>query len=654
MLVVPISAATRTSSLLAVRPASIQPALCLPTRRSFSAPTAPAQPSPRLHIDKDILIQQLRAASLPVSHIEVETQDIISTMQEVFQDLVLIGTDRFINFPKQSDRLKLQLSYRAVDQTMHLFLKTFPVSNVGFTKDFSPAHYIIFSPNHLPIVSKAARLRIKKGATADSIARFNHDLAMLKSFNSPSICKVLAVGNYIGKNGVNKSVAYMELYDSNLDIFCTERLSTNPAIRNPMLIDLLKKSLNGLKVVHDRGLMHCDIKGQNFLIKSSVHGEIQVALSDFEMAENCSQPPEVRLGGTPNFFAPENLNHSLRYDKQDIWALAVNFHYFYYRKFPYWNTAMWTTALILWNIENLPASISTSSSAASAPLQEIDAAAQAAFRTQTSALAQKADALALKLNSPDSSLFPNSTSYDSLNAAIEGFRLEQESYFKDEKRMIKLASMRDAISPLETSLRNLSTALSQQMQKIWDIYPNIDPRTHPHSTIIGDLIWLMLDPDPTRRITADNALQMIEAHERAARTAAVPPRVLQNISSSSGNSMSKSPERKAAPVRPPKRKLSSAQKENENNIFTPETQENKNDRAAHMPSGMHVNHSSASGDRENTESPADIIPETQLQHNPSPLRKRARHGEKTSPPPAAAATAVRPPQTSMLQILALR
>ncbi|KAG2719810.1 hypothetical protein I3760_02G008400 [Carya illinoinensis] len=85
----------------------------------------------------------------------------------------------------------------------------------------------------------------------------------------------------------------------------------------------VKSVLKGLRDVHARGFVHCDIKLQNIL----VFGNGAIKIADFGLARKAEQEQSgegnrTEFRGTPLYMSPESVNDSEYESPADIWALG--------------------------------------------------------------------------------------------------------------------------------------------------------------------------------------------------------------------------------------------------------------------------------------------------------------------------------------------
>ncbi|KAG5847685.1 serine/threonine-protein kinase PLK3 [Anguilla anguilla] len=90
---------------------------------------------------------------------------------------------------------------------------------------------------------------------------------------------------------------------------------TDPEVRY-----YLRQIISGLKYLHNKGILHRDLKLGNFFVNENM----ELKLGDFGLAAKL-EPVEQRkktICGTPNYLAPEVLNRQGHGPESDIWSLG--------------------------------------------------------------------------------------------------------------------------------------------------------------------------------------------------------------------------------------------------------------------------------------------------------------------------------------------
>ncbi|XP_060189967.1 mitogen-activated protein kinase kinase kinase 18-like [Lycium barbarum] len=89
-------------------------------------------------------------------------------------------------------------------------------------------------------------------------------------------------------------------------------------INEPLIGYYTKQILQGLQYVHSRGIVHCDIKGQNILV-----GKTGAKIADFGCARWVDPAERAEpIGGTPMYMAPEVARGEEQRCPADIWAFG--------------------------------------------------------------------------------------------------------------------------------------------------------------------------------------------------------------------------------------------------------------------------------------------------------------------------------------------
>ncbi|GHU57075.1 hypothetical protein FACS189411_09560 [Bacteroidia bacterium] len=101
------------------------------------------------------------------------------------------------------------------------------------------------------------------------------------------------------------------------------------------ILILLKTVTHSLKILHDLGIVHGDLKPDNIIIKKTATGGYTTKLIDFDDSYFSENPPDyTEIVGTPDYYSPELLDYikdtgkSNKKDlttKSDIFTLGVIF-----------------------------------------------------------------------------------------------------------------------------------------------------------------------------------------------------------------------------------------------------------------------------------------------------------------------------------------
>ncbi|XP_027361094.1 PI-PLC X domain-containing protein At5g67130 isoform X1 [Abrus precatorius] len=90
-------------------------------------------------------------------------------------------------------------------------------------------------------------------------------------------------------------------------------------IPEPLVRRYTRSVVEGLKHVHSKGFVHCDVKLQNVLVLDN--GDVKIA--DFGLAKETGEKQgKWECRGTPLFMSPESVNDNEYESSADIWALG--------------------------------------------------------------------------------------------------------------------------------------------------------------------------------------------------------------------------------------------------------------------------------------------------------------------------------------------
>lgn len=113
---------------------------------------------------------------------------------------------------------------------------------------------------------------------------------------------------------------------------------------------LLKAILYSIIPIHDRGIVHSDLKPENIMIKQTAEGFCTAKLIDFDSGFFEYEIPD-EIAGDQRYFSPEAILRNDERDvpigvKSDIFALGLLFHQYWCGKFPEYNRSEYDSASI--------------------------------------------------------------------------------------------------------------------------------------------------------------------------------------------------------------------------------------------------------------------------------------------------------------------
>ncbi len=98
-------------------------------------------------------------------------------------------------------------------------------------------------------------------------------------------------------------------------------IKNNGITKLPQKIDILRQILNGLQYVHDKGLVHRDLKPDNIMVGNRNNN---VKIIDFGLAISDAFPDNLKVAGTPKYMSPEQRSNAKNADKlSDIYAFGI-------------------------------------------------------------------------------------------------------------------------------------------------------------------------------------------------------------------------------------------------------------------------------------------------------------------------------------------
>ncbi|KAE8707052.1 hypothetical protein F3Y22_tig00110387pilonHSYRG00726 [Hibiscus syriacus] len=169
--------------------------------------------------------------------------------------------------------------------------------------------------------SKSPLMAVKSCQLIDSVSLKNEKEVLDRIGSCPQIIRCLG-GNHTVEKGVRLYNLFLEYADKGS---LADQLKKSGG--NLMESDVRRYArsiLKGLRFVHSKGFVHCDIKLQNILL----FGNGDVKIADFGLAKRNGEEEEegeqrrMEIRGTPLNIAPESVNENVYDSAVDIWALG--------------------------------------------------------------------------------------------------------------------------------------------------------------------------------------------------------------------------------------------------------------------------------------------------------------------------------------------
>jgi len=172
------------------------------------------------------------------------------------------------------------------------------------------------------------------------------ELIFFEKLNHPNIFKYLG---HFEENGCDYYIS--KFFDKdNLFKFLEDKAILNIRIEEYILWQIFLQCLEGLKYLHNQGVIHRDIKPGNIFIDGQNNIQIGnfdcAAVMEENQAKYFTDDPQMKKAlilnqdekiGTENYIAPE-IENSQHYDqKADVYSLGVSFYALCYYNLPFLN-----------------------------------------------------------------------------------------------------------------------------------------------------------------------------------------------------------------------------------------------------------------------------------------------------------------------------
>jgi len=166
-----------------------------------------------------------------------------------------------------------------------------------------------------------------------AVARFDREARASIRIRSEHVVRVHDVGNHEGTPYM--VMEYLEGMDLGALVHARGRLDVRTAV------DYVLQACEAIAEAHSLGIIHRDVKPQNFFVTSRRDGSPLVKVLDFGIAKAAGDERGVTktgmLVGSPQYMAPEQLlTTSMRVDaRTDIWAICCVLYELLSKKVPF-------------------------------------------------------------------------------------------------------------------------------------------------------------------------------------------------------------------------------------------------------------------------------------------------------------------------------
>jgi serine/threonine protein kinase len=183
----------------------------------------------------------------------------------------------------------------------------------------------------------------KKESLDNKIEKVNKEIEIMQNIATPKCNPYISC--YIGHEIIkqkNKAIIYLEMEyikGKTIDKYILPFIE-NDDIENVLQIIYLtaKYICMGLKIVHEKNIIHQDIKPENIIVQEETKTPILV---DFGLSciakpkgDECIFDKCCKSGGSVDFMAPERLSYvsNVSYPKSDVWSLGATLFFVLFRK----------------------------------------------------------------------------------------------------------------------------------------------------------------------------------------------------------------------------------------------------------------------------------------------------------------------------------
>lgn len=221
-------------------------------------------------------------------------------------------------------------SYTYVEVNTKLYQVVNKIGQGGFSEVF---HCISFK-EHKHYAMKRVNLA---ELDSENINLVMNEIELLKKLQNTE--KVVQLYDYELLKNKNQLNMIMEIGSTDLNVVFKKEIQKYQCVREPGRAYYWLKMLEAVHAVHEKGIIHSDIKPGNFLVVGC-----EVKLIDFNIS-NSMQTDRTSITlmndcGTLNYMAPETLlrdnDSKTRINKKtDVWSMGIILYFITYGKLPF-------------------------------------------------------------------------------------------------------------------------------------------------------------------------------------------------------------------------------------------------------------------------------------------------------------------------------
>ncbi len=176
----------------------------------------------------------------------------------------------------------------------------------------------VYEAEHLP-TGRPVALKVLHPAYArdpEAVRRFLFEARVAASIGHPNVCEVHDVGR------LDDGGPYLVM-ERLLGQTLADRIERQGALPFVDALNVARQLLGALAAVHDKGVVHRDVKPENVFLVERVGLAPFVKLLDFGDASVDAAPRTHAVAGTPRYMAPEQARGEPSDHRADLYAAGV-------------------------------------------------------------------------------------------------------------------------------------------------------------------------------------------------------------------------------------------------------------------------------------------------------------------------------------------